>query len=130
MQSLPKQIPVNDIAAMNVTFVNSPVLSNSSVELEISGLFTGTSGTSLLNYYNEGSQSYASCDDPTTMIRIALHENVFISGALVYFNVSQFIVNLKSFHIIKHLYSTLKFGLEKKDYLIMCGGLCLMLATG
>lgn len=93
-QSLPKQIPVSDIASMNTSFVRSPVLSDSSVEVEINGLFIASSGTSMLNYYHKGFESSASCSGPAKMIGIQLNENVFSSGALVYFNVSSFFVKL------------------------------------
>lgn len=88
-QSLPKQIPVSDIASMNTSFVRSPVLSDSSVEVEINGLFTASSGTSMLNYYHKGFESSASCSSPAKMIGIQLNENVFSSGALVYFNANR-----------------------------------------
>ena len=35
LQSLPKQVPVYGIAVLNVTFVDNPVLCNSSVEFKI-----------------------------------------------------------------------------------------------
>ncbi|XP_061962660.1 putative BPI/LBP family protein At1g04970 isoform X2 [Populus nigra] len=40
LQSLPKEIPVDDDASINVTFVDNPSLSNSSVGFDINGLFT------------------------------------------------------------------------------------------
>ncbi|KAL9441696.1 hypothetical protein AB3S75_020237 [Citrus x aurantiifolia] len=88
-QSLPKQIPVSDIASMNTSFVRSPVLSDSSVEVEINGLFNASSGTSMLNYYHKGFESSASCSSPAKMIGIQLNENVFSSGALVYFHANR-----------------------------------------
>ena len=42
LQLLPKQVPVYSIAVLNVTFVDNPVLCNSSVEFEINGIVTGT----------------------------------------------------------------------------------------
>ncbi|XVF77336.1 hypothetical protein PTKIN_Ptkin14bG0034900 [Pterospermum kingtungense] len=91
LQSLPKQMQVNDVVALNVTFVDDPLLSNSSVELQINGLFTAADRIpdsnsvalnvsfmdapvlltnssleleidgSVSNYCHEGSQSFFSC---------------------------------------------------------------------
>ncbi|XP_031286539.1 putative BPI/LBP family protein At1g04970 isoform X1 [Pistacia vera] len=86
LQSLPKEIPVNDVAAFNVTFVSSPVLRSSSVELEINGLFSASSDTAVPNYDHKRLQASIYCNTAAKMIGIAFHENVFSSAALVYFN--------------------------------------------
>ncbi|XP_022733113.1 putative BPI/LBP family protein At1g04970 [Durio zibethinus] len=86
LQSLPKQMQVNGVVALNVTFVEDPLLSNSSVELKVNGLFNGADGSSVSNYYVKGSQSFLSCTDSAKMVEISLHQNVFKSAALVYFN--------------------------------------------
>ncbi|KAJ0101162.1 hypothetical protein Patl1_04132 [Pistacia atlantica] len=86
LQSLPKEIPVNDVAAFNVTFVSSPVLRSSSVELEIKGLFSASSDTAVPNYDHKRLQASIYCNTPAKMVGIAFHENVFSSAALVYFN--------------------------------------------
>ncbi|KAL5548493.1 hypothetical protein UlMin_003724 [Ulmus minor] len=58
LQSLPKQIEVYDMAAMNVSFVGSPVLSNSSIELDINGLFMATNNL-VSSFYHKGSVELA-----------------------------------------------------------------------
>ncbi|MCH98149.1 LBP/BPI/CETP family carboxy-terminal domain protein, partial [Trifolium medium] len=40
LQTLPKTILLDETAVLNVSFVGNPVLSNSSIELGINGLFT------------------------------------------------------------------------------------------
>ncbi|KAK6229788.1 hypothetical protein SCA6_018739 [Theobroma cacao] len=88
LQSLPKQMQVNGVVALNVTFMDDPVLSNSSVKLEINGLFTGADGVSVSNncyYYHKGSQTFLSSKGSAKMVEISLHENVFDSAASVYF---------------------------------------------
>ncbi|XVF03749.1 hypothetical protein REPUB_Repub05bG0020300 [Reevesia pubescens] len=85
-QSLPKQMKVNSVVTMNITFVDDPVFSNSSVELEISGLFNGADGSSVSNYNHKGSQSFLSSKGSAKMVEISLHENVFQSAASVYFD--------------------------------------------
>ncbi|XP_038690731.1 putative BPI/LBP family protein At1g04970 [Tripterygium wilfordii] len=85
LQSLPKRISVDDIMDMNVTFVDDPTLSHSSVEFDINGLFTAADEISISDFYRRGSQTSVSFDDPTKMIKISLHENVFYTAALVYF---------------------------------------------
>ncbi|XP_022716829.1 uncharacterized protein LOC111275641 isoform X3 [Durio zibethinus] len=87
LQSLPKQMKVNDVVALNVTFVDDPVLSTSSVELEINGLFNGADGISVSNYHLKGSQSFLSSKGSAKMVEISLHEKVFESAASVYFHV-------------------------------------------
>lgn len=88
LHSLPKQMQVNGVVALNVTFVDDPLLSNSFIELEIDGLFTGSEGISVSSYCHKGSQSLLSRKGSAKMIEISLHENVFESAASVYFHVS------------------------------------------
>ena len=56
LQSLPKQVPVYSIAVLNVTFVDNPVLCNSSIEFEINGIVTGTARDAFVfsNYNHKG----------------------------------------------------------------------------
>ncbi|XP_062077578.1 putative BPI/LBP family protein At1g04970 [Humulus lupulus] len=85
LQSLPKQIAVYDIAAMNVTFVGKPVLSSSSTEFEINGLFMAIDDlTSRL--YHKNLVDRVSCNASSKMIEISLHEKVFNSVSLLFFN--------------------------------------------
>ncbi|KAF3453380.1 hypothetical protein FNV43_RR03820 [Rhamnella rubrinervis] len=85
LQSLPKQITVNDIVVMNVTFVGSPVLSNSSIELEINGLFSATDDLVSNVHPKELSEQF-SCNPYAKMVEISLHENVFNSLSSVLFD--------------------------------------------
>ncbi|XP_050138103.1 putative BPI/LBP family protein At1g04970 [Malus sylvestris] len=86
LQSLPKQIALDDIAALNVTFVGNPVLSNSSIEFQINGLFTALDDNSASSLYNKGSLDLVPCNAPAKMVEISLHENVFSSVSLVFYN--------------------------------------------
>ncbi|KAM1699350.1 hypothetical protein ACFX2K_030709 [Malus domestica] len=86
LQSLPKQIALDDIAALNVTFVGNPVLSNSSIEFQINGLFTALDDNSASSLYNKGSLDPVPCNAPAKMVEISLHENVFSSVSLVFYN--------------------------------------------
>ncbi|KAL5548498.1 hypothetical protein UlMin_003729 [Ulmus minor] len=85
LQSLPKQIEVYDMAAMNVSFVGSPVLSNSSIELDINGLFMATNNL-VSSFYHMGSVELVACEASHKMLKISLHEKVFNSVSLVLFN--------------------------------------------
>ncbi|TKY57351.1 putative BPI/LBP family protein [Spatholobus suberectus] len=86
LQSLPKTIPLDETAALNISFVDNPVLSDSSIEFEINGLFTGRNGVLVPQGYCRRSDISVSCGDRSPkMIMISLHENVFKSGSLVYF---------------------------------------------
>lgn len=91
LQSLPKTIPLDETAALNVSFMDNPVLSDSAIELEINGLFTGRNEVLVPQAYYRGSglSLSASCGGSSPkMITISLHESVFKSGSLVYFTVS------------------------------------------
>ncbi|KAG9441728.1 hypothetical protein H6P81_017582 [Aristolochia fimbriata] len=84
LQNLPKQIPVDDTAAMNVTFVNEPSLLNASVGLEINGLFAPTQKI-VPKSYRDHIKPSISCNGPLKMLGISLEETVFNSASIVYF---------------------------------------------
>lgn len=88
MQSLPKEIPVDEFVSLNVTFVNGPLLSNSSVEFEIDGLFTENkkSAVSGLDYMGGNSEVVVPCQDSSQMLAISLDEAVFNSASSIYYN--------------------------------------------
>ncbi|XP_050217248.1 putative BPI/LBP family protein At1g04970 [Mercurialis annua] len=86
LHSLPKQYSVDHVSAMNVTFVGDPVLTNSSIEFDINGLFTALDNV-FIPYDQYGKiQASRSSKCPAKMIRISLHEDVFNTAAAVYFN--------------------------------------------
>ncbi|GAV85862.1 LBP_BPI_CETP domain-containing protein/LBP_BPI_CETP_C domain-containing protein [Cephalotus follicularis] len=85
LQRLPKTMQLNSVAALNVTVVDDPVLSDSSVEFELNGLFSTTDDKLTFNHYTKKSQASVFCQSEPKMVVISLHENVFGSGALLYF---------------------------------------------
>ncbi|CAL2229276.1 unnamed protein product [Prunus armeniaca] len=95
LQSLPKQIALDDIAALNVTFVGNPVLSNSSIEFQINGLFMAPNDDFASNLYNKGALDPVPFNAPAKMVEIPLHENVFSSVSLVFLNENymQWVIN-------------------------------------
>ncbi|BBH02055.1 lipid-binding serum glycoprotein family protein, partial [Prunus dulcis] len=95
LQSLPKQIALDDIAALNVTFVGNPVFSNSSIEFQINGLFMAPNDDFASSLYNKGSLDPVPFNAPAKMVEISLHENVFSSVSLVFFNANymQWVIN-------------------------------------
>ncbi|KDP39204.1 hypothetical protein JCGZ_00961 [Jatropha curcas] len=86
LQSLPKQVSVDHVSVMNVTFVDDPVLSNSTIELDINGLFMAMDNVLIPSHYYKGIHDSDSSNCQTKMIEISLHENVFNTAAVVYFN--------------------------------------------
>lgn len=88
LQSLPKQIELDDIVALNVTLVDNPVLSNSSIQFQINGLFTAPIDDSASSLDHKGSLDPLLGNAPAKMVEISLHENVFHSVSLLFFNVS------------------------------------------
>ncbi|XP_020114957.1 putative BPI/LBP family protein At1g04970 isoform X2 [Ananas comosus] len=84
LQSLPKKINVDNVAALNVTFVKDPVFGNSSIEFDINGLFVSSSGYTdprCLHKY----PLLSSCGSASKMLWISLDEAVFNSASVVYF---------------------------------------------
>lgn len=88
LQSLPKEIPVDDHASMNITFVDNPLLTSSSIEFDINGLFTARKKASIPNYYNSNLQPPVFCSDQSKMLGISLDEAVLNSASALYYDVS------------------------------------------
>uniref|UniRef100_A0A7C8ZVV4 Lipid-binding serum glycoprotein C-terminal domain-containing protein n=1 Tax=Opuntia streptacantha TaxID=393608 RepID=A0A7C8ZVV4_OPUST len=84
LQSFPREIPVDDVASLNVTFINDPVLHNSSIALEMDGLFTPRDQFWKAKSYLEHLQTFL-CDDSSKMIGISIDEAVFNSASTLYF---------------------------------------------
>lgn len=89
LQGLPKEILVDDIAALNVTFVGEPSLSNASIGFDINGLFISRKKASVGKYYHKSSESSLFCTDQSKMVEISLEEAVFNSASALYYNVSK-----------------------------------------
>ncbi|XP_074583696.1 putative BPI/LBP family protein At1g04970 isoform X2 [Curcuma longa] len=85
LQTLPKEIDVDKISSLNVTFVDEPILTNSSLELDINGLFIPSNKTYAQNYLYKVSQLSNSCDGAQKMLSITLDEAVFNSASVIYF---------------------------------------------
>lgn len=88
LQSLPKEIPVDDKAALNVTFTDNPILRNSSITFEIDGLFTKRETNKVLKSFFRKSVPSAICPGNSKMLGISVDEAVFNSAAALYYNVS------------------------------------------
>lgn len=86
LQTLPKQIPVDDTASLNATFVNNPYMSDTSLGFEINGLFIENKIHA--HSYHNGLQPPVSCSESSKMIGIALDEAVFKSASALYYNVT------------------------------------------
>ncbi|KAI3456871.1 hypothetical protein Pfo_013534 [Paulownia fortunei] len=89
LQSLPKEVPVTNIAALNVTFVDDPELSESSLDLEINGLFSAKDEVTLSSHYHRSLRASFSCKEADKMVKISLHEDVLQSASSVYFEASK-----------------------------------------
>ncbi|KAL2495866.1 putative BPI/LBP family protein [Forsythia ovata] len=85
LESLPKEVPINDIAALNVTFIDDPELTESSLDLEINGLFSAKNEVVVSNQYHRMLGASSSCKTANRMVRISLHEDVLKSASSVYF---------------------------------------------
>ncbi|CAH8251196.1 unnamed protein product [Arabidopsis lyrata] len=86
LQNLPKEIPVDDNAALNVTFTSDPILRNSSITFEIDGLFTKGETNQFLKSFFRKSVSLVICPGNSKMLGISVDEAVFNSAAALYYN--------------------------------------------
>ncbi|KAE8676325.1 putative BPI/LBP family protein [Hibiscus syriacus] len=87
LQSLPKEIPVDDNASLNVSFVENPLLSNSSIEFDINGLFTDIKKVPAVSKnYQQTQQPSVLCTDQSKMLGISLDEAVFNSASALYYD--------------------------------------------
>ncbi|GFQ00784.1 putative bpi/lbp family protein at1g04970 [Phtheirospermum japonicum] len=89
LQSLPKEVPVTDIAALNVTLVNDPDYSESSLGLKIDGLISAKHEVAASNHYRRLLQASHSCEKADKMVKFSLHEDVLKSASSVYFVASK-----------------------------------------
>ncbi|KAI3969678.1 hypothetical protein MKX01_020239 [Papaver californicum] len=86
LQTLPTEVPVDDIASLNVTLISKPLFEDSSIGLEINGLFTAKeSGVVPKLYHKKNSQPSVNFQGQRKMLGISLHEAVFNSASDVYF---------------------------------------------
>ncbi|KAI3911682.1 hypothetical protein MKW92_029239 [Papaver armeniacum] len=85
MQTLPKEVPVDDIASLNVTLINKPLFEDSSIGLEINGLFTAKNSSIVPKYCHKNSLPSVDSRGLKKMLGISLHEAVFNSASDVYF---------------------------------------------
>ncbi|XP_037434907.1 putative BPI/LBP family protein At1g04970 [Triticum dicoccoides] len=83
---LPKEIYVDRVAAMNVTFINDPRFSSSSVEFDIDGLFIPSDKTAPQSDMHFGDTKLAPpLGSSSNMLWISLDEDVFNSVSALYF---------------------------------------------
>ncbi|GFY84355.1 lipid-binding serum glycoprotein family protein [Actinidia rufa] len=85
LQSLPKAVKVDKISALNVTFVDDVVVTNSSIRLNVDGLFTARGHDVDFYHYARNSRPSMSCSGRPKMVGISIHENVLNSASLVHF---------------------------------------------
>ncbi|XP_022981450.1 putative BPI/LBP family protein At1g04970 isoform X2 [Cucurbita maxima] len=112
--SLPREISLAHVAVLNVTFVGSPVLSSSSIEFKIDGLFSPLNKTIVSSYNRADTEDSSNgisrrenvldsasrvpfrylrnetegsvyCNDSAKMLEISLHESVLNSASQVIF---------------------------------------------
>ena len=90
LQSLPKAVKVDKISALNVTFVDDVVVANSSIYLNVDGLFTARGHAVDFYHHARNSRPSMSCGGRPKMVGMSIHENVLNSASLVHFKVSPY----------------------------------------
>ncbi|MFS7963647.1 putative lipid binding protein BPI/LBP [Helianthus anomalus] len=88
-QSFPKEITFGDIAALNATITDGPIMSSTSILIGIDGLFTQIDSEVTSGSYGNNLLSKGSCNSPENMVAISVHENVLNSASLAYFNTNK-----------------------------------------
>ncbi|XP_055823664.1 putative BPI/LBP family protein At1g04970 [Solanum dulcamara] len=94
LQSLPKEIPIRNIAALNVTFVGDPQFRDSSLVLSINGLISAKKVHAAPPYHHlfaslEHLLASIPLKDPASMVTISLHEKVLVSASSVYYDANK-----------------------------------------
>ncbi|KEH33934.1 putative BPI/LBP family protein At1g04970 isoform X1 [Medicago truncatula] len=98
LQALPKQVSLDKTVSLNVSFVGNPVLSNSSIAIAINGLFARTSEVFVPQSYKNGFKVSSACGGLPKMIKVSIHEDVFKSASLVYFNAGKLQMVIDELH--------------------------------
>ncbi|KAL8160023.1 hypothetical protein V2J09_001560 [Rumex salicifolius] len=86
LQSLPDEIPVDELSSLNVTVVNGPSFSESSVDIGIDGLFVPSNNLLVSKFYQHEGKTSAFQKESSKMVEMSLHEDVFNSASLIYFD--------------------------------------------
>ncbi|XP_017428079.2 putative BPI/LBP family protein At1g04970 isoform X1 [Vigna angularis] len=87
LESLPKEVPVDDHTSLNVTFVNDVLLSDSSVGFETNGLFIERNpSVPILDLYHNNLKLPILCTNSSKMVGITLDEAVFNSASALYYD--------------------------------------------
>ncbi|KAK4341879.1 hypothetical protein RND71_037695 [Anisodus tanguticus] len=94
LQSLSKEIPIRNIAALNVTFVGNPQFRDSSLTLSINGLISAKQAYAAPPYQHllaslEHLFASVYLKDPASMVTISLHEKVLLSVSSVYYDANK-----------------------------------------
>uniref|UniRef100_A0A7N0TUE5 Lipid-binding serum glycoprotein C-terminal domain-containing protein n=1 Tax=Kalanchoe fedtschenkoi TaxID=63787 RepID=A0A7N0TUE5_KALFE len=95
LQSLPKEIPVEHVAALNVTFVGQPSISNYSIGFAIDGSIMEAGRLGLSNLSKRNLPTLPICNDQSKMLGISVDEAVFNSMSALFYDAGymNFVVN-------------------------------------
>ncbi|XP_024976996.1 putative BPI/LBP family protein At1g04970 isoform X1 [Cynara cardunculus var. scolymus] len=88
-ESLPKEIAFGDVATLNITITEGPIMTNTSLLIGIDGLFTQIGYGITSGRYGNSLLSTGSCNNAEKMVGISVHENVLNSASVVYFNTNK-----------------------------------------
>lgn len=88
-QSLPKEMTFGNITTLNVTIIEGPIMTTTSLLIGINGLFTQIDPKVTFGHYHNNLPSTGSCNNAEKMVGISVHENVLNSASMVYFNTNK-----------------------------------------
>lgn len=94
LRSLPKEIPIRNIASLNVTFVGDPQFRDSSLVFSIDGLISAKEAYAAPPYQHlfaslEHLLASSPLKDPASMVTISVHEKVLVSASSVYYDANK-----------------------------------------
>lgn len=87
LQGLPRNLPIDDVSAIDVTIVGDPLVSPTFLSVGVKGEFTSLLKPINFTDPDHGLEPGLFCSDSTKMVTIALCDYVINSATTVYFEV-------------------------------------------
>ena len=94
LQALPRNLPIDDVSAVDVTIVEDPMVSPAFLSVGVKGEFSSLEKSVNFTFPDHGLEPGLFCSDSTKMVTIALMDYVINSATDVYYEV----------HILQTLY--------------------------
>lgn len=87
LQALPRNLPIDDVSAIDVTIVEDPLVNPTFLSVGLKGEFTSLVKPMNFTFPDHGLEPGLFCSDSTKMVTIALMDYVINSATAVYYEV-------------------------------------------